>query len=331
MSWKKVVTRNYRLLDAYYSQLAYGEIPGFNIKNVLIVGKNGIVERYLDEGELDQFYNFIKKSKTLKREFEKALKIDAELVELIKKDPLKVFPIFHGKYLEFWRYSLLAYYSGQVFNAEELTPFKKEVEFIRGGKSVKEEIEGHFFEKLLKKLEKKTGISFELLGYAFPEEIIANKFDAELLKKRREGYLWVIKNRKSSFYIGEKAGEIEKNELESEEIDYSQLNEVKGVVASPGCVKGRVKVLLKFEDSSKVAPGDVLVTHMTNPKFSLAMKNAAAFVTDEGGLTCHAAIIARELLKPCIIGTRIATKVFKDGDLIEVNTGEKVVRIIKRG
>jgi pyruvate,water dikinase len=60
------------------------------------------------------------------------------------------------------------------------------------------------------------------------------------------------------------------------------------------------------------------------------MKKAIAFITDEGGITCHAAIIARELKKPCIIGTKIATKVLKDGDLVEVDANKGVVKIIKK-
>jgi len=56
------------------------------------------------------------------------------------------------------------------------------------------------------------------------------------------------------------------------------------------------------------------------------MIRAAAFVTDEGGITCHAAIVAREMKKPCVIGTRIATKVFKEGDWVEVNADKGMVR-----
>ena len=68
---------------------------------------------------------------------------------------------------------------------------------------------------------------------------------------------------------------------------------------------------------------------MTTPDYIPAMKKAAAFVTDEGGITCHAAIIAREMKKPCIVGTKIATQILHDGDLVEVDADKGVVRIIK--
>lgn len=69
---------------------------------------------------------------------------------------------------------------------------------------------------------------------------------------------------------------------------------------------------------------------MTLPDLLPAMKKASAFVTDEGGVMCHAAIIARELKKPCIIGTRIATQFLKDGDLVEVDAEKGIVKILKR-
>ena len=70
------------------------------------------------------------------------------------------------------------------------------------------------------------------------------------------------------------------------------------------------------------------MTSMTTPDMISAMKRAAAIVTDEGGITSHAAIISRELNKPCIIGTKLATKVFNDGDLVEVDATTGVVKKI---
>ena len=75
----------------------------------------------------------------------------------------------------------------------------------------------------------------------------------------------------------------------------------------------------------KVKPGDILVASMTIPEFVPAMERAAAFVTNEGGILCHAAIIAREMKKPCIIGTKIATRALRDGDIVEVNADKGIV------
>ena len=76
----------------------------------------------------------------------------------------------------------------------------------------------------------------------------------------------------------------------------------------------------------KMRPGDILVSHMTYPDIVVSMKKAGAIITDMGGITCHAAIVSRELGIPCVIGTKIATKVFKDGDEVEVDATKGVVR-----
>ncbi len=91
----------------------------------------------------------------------------------------------------------------------------------------------------------------------------------------------------------------------------SDHKKLKGQIAQMGRAQGRAKIVTKVSQLSKVQKGDILITYMTNPNFFPAMIKAAAFVTDEGGLTCHAAIVAREMKKPCVIGTQI----LKDGDL----------------
>ncbi len=105
--------------------------------------------------------------------------------------------------------------------------------------------------------------------------------------------------------------------------------EIKGLVVSKGRWKGRVKLLFSPKDIHKMEKGDVLVSPMTSPDYVRAMRLAGAIVTDEGGMTCHAAIVSRELGIPCIVATRIATKVLKDGDLVEVDTDKGVVRKVK--
>ena len=75
----------------------------------------------------------------------------------------------------------------------------------------------------------------------------------------------------------------------------------------------------------------ILVSVTTNPDYLPAMRRAAAFISDEGGLTCHAAIVAREMKKPCVVGTKIATKVLRDNDEVEINANHGVIRVLKRG
>lgn len=111
-------------------------------------------------------------------------------------------------------------------------------------------------------------------------------------------------------------------------IDQSSSQVIKGMIAFKGKVQGIAKIVKTVEELDKVNDGDILVTQMTFPSFIMAMKRAAGFVTDEGGITCHAAIVAREMKKPCIIGTKNATKILHDGDMIEVDAERGSVKKI---
>lgn len=128
-----------------------------------------------------------------------------------------------------------------------------------------------------------------------------------------KGKIYIVQSRPITT-IGEK-GEKEE-ELEEGEIL------VKGLGASPGIGVGKAKVIFSEDEISKVEEGDILVTTMTTPDMVPAMKKAAAIVTDEGGMTCHAAIVSRELGVPAVVGTKNATKVLKDGMIVTVD-GDK--------
>ena len=110
------------------------------------------------------------------------------------------------------------------------------------------------------------------------------------------------------------------------------VSEFKGVIASKGApVQGRARIILSPRDFGRFQTGDILVVPETTPDFVPLMKIAAAIVTEVGGITSHAAIVSRELKKPCIIGTKIATQVLKDGDLVEVDANTGIVRILSHG
>jgi phosphoenolpyruvate synthase/pyruvate phosphate dikinase len=121
----------------------------------------------------------------------------------------------------------------------------------------------------------------------------------------------------------------EKNNLLLKQEAADSATEVKGQTAFKGKVRGLVKVVRRRADLEKVKEGDILVSPITDANYVPAMQRSAAFVTDEGGVMCHAAIVARELKKPCIIGTKVATQVLKDGDLVEVDADTGVVRILQ--
>jgi pyruvate,water dikinase len=100
---------------------------------------------------------------------------------------------------------------------------------------------------------------------------------------------------------------------------------VRGLGAAPGMASGTVRVIASREDASGLLDGEVLVTHMTAPDWVPLMRKAAAIVTDSGGMTCHAAIVSRELGIPCLVGTADATKALRDGQMVTVDAGRGTV------
>jgi len=122
-----------------------------------------------------------------------------------------------------------------------------------------------------------------------------------------------------------------KNKLEKIYVGDKKLGQkiLSGQIAQKGKIQGRARIILSKNDFKKFKPGNVLVTSMTRPDFLPLIKKARAIVTDEGGITSHAAIISRELKKPCLMGAKIATRVLRDGDLVEVDANKGVVKILK--
>ena len=112
---------------------------------------------------------------------------------------------------------------------------------------------------------------------------------------------------------------------DKEEKEEKLITLVKGLPASPGIGRGKVKLIKDISEINLVEEGDVLVTAMTNPDMVPAMRKCAGVVTDEGGRTCHAAIVSRELQIPCIVGAKTATKTLKTGDSVTVDAVRGIV------
>ncbi len=187
---------------------------------------------------------------------------------------------------------------------------------------------GNIFELYLKEIKKRT--KRERLSFYHYQEI-ADLLAGEKVKKvNRQNY---VTGKFSNWQpiIGEQALKIIKF-FDEALLEEGKGKELRGQVANHGFYKGRVKIIpfdVKKDLTKKIAKmkkGDILVTGSTNPNMILACKKAGAIVTEEGGIASHAAIVSRELNIPCIIGTKIATQIFKDGDLIEVDANKGIVK-----
>lgn len=201
--------------------------------------------------------------------------------------------------------------TGEVIDKEVM---RKEIMFVRSsdaGGTEKQKVPGDKAEKQvltdaeIKKLADLGKLVEE--HYEFPQDI---EWAIE------GGELYLLQSRPITVFYGEE---------KAEEGGARKDVLIKGLGASPGLGSGKVQIIFSTEELDKVKEGDVLVTTMTNPDMVPAMRRASAIVTEEGGMTCHAAIVSRELGIPCIVGTSEATKVLSDGDEITVDGSRGVV------
>ncbi len=187
-------------------------------------------------------------------------------------------------------------------------------------------------EKLLKEISKRFGLSLNQLRFVTPFEAkkyLQSNFSPEELNTRYNACVYLFDKGTNSFYVGEEAKKFHESIKPKETFDLS-VTVLRGSTAVPGKVKGRIKLVILPKDMPKMNQGDILVAHATNPDVVPAMKKAAAIIADVGGLTCHAAIVSREMGTPCIVGTKYATKLLKDNDLVEVDATNGVIRILKK-
>jgi pyruvate,water dikinase len=143
--------------------------------------------------------------------------------------------------------------------------------------------------------------------YYFPQ-------DTEWAKEK--GKLYIVQTRPVT---GTALTEKERVKIGKEDVKIATIPILTGSPASPGIGTGPVKILKSPKEIGKVRKGDVLVAPMTSPDYVPAMKKSAAIITDQGGQTSHAAIVSRELGIPCVVGTKDATKILKDDQIVTVN------------
>ena len=183
----------------------------------------------------------------------------------------------------------------------------------------------YFAIPMFKNTAKMHNISYDQLMRCASFEVLQDKIPSnDILNQRIEDCSTLLDNGEVSCLTGEESKKL--IDFFNEDVD--KLNEFKGQAACKGLVKGIAKIIHNKADFDKIKLGDILVASMTTPEMMPILKKASAFVTDEGGVTCHAAIISRELNKPCVIGTKVATKVLKDGDFVEVDANKGTIKIL---
>ncbi|MDE7464774.1 MAG: hypothetical protein K2M48_07065, partial [Clostridiales bacterium] len=184
---------------------------------------------------------------------------------------------------------------------------------------------------LLPEIARRVGLNDEKLMLYRWNEVSALRANARLdegeLNKRRNGDVVVFEGGIGKAYYGSNAYALLKKLLPP----LPTTDVVCGEIACAGNVTGKVKIVKSPDDAEQMEAGCILVSSMTTPDLTLAMERASGIITDEGGITCHAAIIAREYAVPCLVGTKVATQMLRDGMTVELDCINGFFRIVGGG
>jgi phosphohistidine swiveling domain-containing protein len=193
-----------------------------------------------------------------------------------------------------------------------------------------------YIKNLYQEIAKRLKITLKELTFLTNGEIekfLKEKIELKVIKNkiqsRFQGYVIKKDHHEITILTGIAAKRLLKTII-SRKAKGKRITQIKGIVAMSGKAKGKVIIVKTDSDLKKVKEKSIMVAPFTRPHYLMAMRKSAAIITDEGGLTSHAAIVSRELKIPCIVGTKIATRVLKDGDLVEVDANKGVIRILER-
>ncbi len=227
----------------------------------------------------------------------------------------------------------------KMYNEIRNTRLKKAILILREAAWCKDYFRGsiseiiyYYFDVLLKELARHLKITQDQIKTLNNRELErlmkGKKLSWKEINQRQKYYASGTFNHKLFLYYGKKAKQIENKYFAKPKSQ--KVSKLKGISAQRGITKGRAKIILSYDDFKKFKEGDILIANNTMPEYMPIIRKAKAIVTEIGGITCHAAIVSRELKKPCIIGVKNATNIIKDGDEVEVDADEGIIKILKK-
>ena len=342
--WVQEMARNSLVLDA-------PKIWGRGISDQIVRFTGRTFEWYRYRSDMDSLKQFLINKPTAANIFQKMTHAEffnsvKAIRKLIKLSPKKIqSPAEHLEKLTFLFRKMYPFYPLGIFIAGPWREDFLKIHGKNGGKILKllfhsrEQSEG-----LLKEVGNylRKWLSPLLENHKYPASFIRLLSVAEIkslinldslpprseLEKRNRGYVYfkgkIFKETHFANFLKKTGTELEPPQKND------NGNTLKGNAAYIGKkVSGKAQIILNSFEANKFQKGSVLITPMTSPEYLPAIRIARAIVTDEGGLTCHAAITAREIKKPCLIGTKNATQFFKDGDMVEVDTSKGLIKKLK--
>lgn len=246
--------------------------------------------------------------------------------ELIKKSKIKFIETKKQRNLLFKQLKL---------NEKEKRLFNiaKDIVWLKGWRKDCMYYGSYVLGKVVKEIAKRLGLSLKQARFfaywEVKDALFKKKYNPQELNERFNFSVICTDSKKIKIYSGKKGREFLSGQKFVEQ-KVKKVGRIEGACACPGYAKGVITRVETVEDIKKMKKSDVLISETTYPALVPAMKLASAIITNVGGLTCHAAIVSRELKIPCVVGTKIATKILRDGDLVEVDADEGIIKILKR-
>ena len=308
---------------------------GLGFDHVVFICRKGTASFFVSKEEFERF------GKTLAKRVEQDDTYAIKILDRIKFNTDKIISVMsdlEGKIPTKKEFeTFLKYFENHIslHNFMKKTPdflsedlIEKHIDIFRDARKYSEPVytrTEEFFRSLAKAIGEKEDYRSDILTALTDHEIKEYIRDGklppeEILEVRYNKSALIFENGSLEIKTWSKVDDIER------EILGRKSNKIRGECANKGRIRGVARIVLDPFEPGTFNEGDILVTGMTRPEFMPLSEKAGAIVTDVGGKLCHAAITSRELNIPCIIDTKIATKVFKDGDQIEVDAYEGVVR-----
>ncbi|MFA6272376.1 MAG: PEP-utilizing enzyme [Patescibacteria group bacterium] len=338
--WLQIWAGKWSLFSCSHFAVEYVSLIRFRgrpfLPETVIVVKNGKSQGWARQRDREEFCHYL--ADEVNRNPKRVIQICNNLKK--QSDHIRKFlrthsrSIFTAKIFEEYFQKLVAYYQPHI-NVKYIVDGLSENQIKRYfvllekarvyAETVLTETE-EFLENMAKQIGKKEKLPQSLVlccTYQEIEDYLNGKpLPSKLiLQKRNPGFAVFANTNKNIHFIGRQFKQVEAilNKVQSFEV-------LHGTVAQRGKIVGHVRIVHDPKNITSFTKGDILVASMTRPEYLPLMKKAGGFITDSGGLLSHAAITARELKKPCIVGTKVATKVFRDGVLVEVDANKGIVR-----
>lgn len=339
--WDKYLTREYSCLFISYGIECYKSVKSY----VLAHGEGKLLSLYGIADDTQNCFKIInrtaaaspKKVLSMMNEYNNLVSKNYELIKRIKKESnksavrrllIKLDKIF----LKTLGYYIFFVYMGYAANMTGIRRFlkmhSKRFDKIRTY-TIDTDIDKEF-PKLFGQYNKKLKRIAHYLTRKEFAAILKNKpVNIKRIHDRKKQYLFIMNNKRVREYYHPQIAKVLKKELSHLKVD-GKKTFVKGATACKGLVKGVVKVIFSATDYKKIEKGDIIVTPMTKPNIEPHLAKVGGIITNDGGALSHASIISRELSIPCIVGTKDATDVFQDGDIIKLNADKGVANKIIR-